>query len=609
MSVKESAPETTFGFGRLFGTYIPNLIDVRYDKSMEKDLNALYESYNDVLYIVKTLSETEYEGSQKLNQDIKDMQDWGWSIKSILEQIENYKGFNRLLNSNNEFKSSWKDVNAELKQSNDSFISFLINLNKAIPAVDGIKIDFAKDNFGVTPEKAEKVRTILSAMIANTYKDADEGFRVMLDNFSKTTIKVPIIPYFDNKNNLIISKNIDDFNSLIKSKIKNVDTGLLITPAPDNKQWGYSEINKYYEDEWKKVIESRKTLEAAVKKGNKEWEQKLEEIKTKEKNLKPIAELAGVDTSIKQNETKGKTALELAVERIKSDIDNIKELKKRYDELLKYSSDATAKEESLALFLGLDGRSSLPKEMQGGYTEEAYISYLENTKKELEKKFKGAKKGVEISKINAEIKKIDLEIRDVKVENIKRVSDKILQDVQDELNKTKARIDLFEDMFKTTGDYNLSKNLTDMIEGAGSMDMLGGFKDNLNKVIEGAFSSDKDIDILKNLKLDVNNASLLTDFDKIMKQLPEPAQKSFETILNNYKDTSKNIIKDVLSRVDNYKDAELQKVEITAKTRKQIEEIQKLSIAKEEKDRLISISKQGEREQIAKIELQQLFVS
>ena len=49
-----------------------------------------------------------------------------------------------------------------------------------------------------------------------------------------------------------------------------------------------------------------------------------------------------------------------------------------------------------------------------------------NIKKDLEKKFKGAKKGVEISKINAEIKKIDIEIRDVKVENLKRVSDKIL---------------------------------------------------------------------------------------------------------------------------------------------------------------------------------------
>ena len=41
-------------------------------------------------------------------------------------------------------------------------------------------------------------------------------------------------------------------------------------------------------------------------------------------------------------------------------------------------------------------------------------------------------------------------------------------------------------------------------------------KANLNKVIEGAFTSEKDIDIAKRLKLDLNNAAVFTDFDKIM---------------------------------------------------------------------------------------------
>lgn len=459
-----------------------------------------------------------------------------------------------------------------------------------------------------TKEGRDKFR----AYLEEVKKDSDNKYNAIANKWEKTIfLRLGLILPEQDK-----IEQVSEFIAKLNQQFDKSKIFFNFKNTPERLDWGIEESVKLLKEEIPKLENELKRAENALDQNgfvytfdnNREEDIKyISDLKKELEGLKQAdAYLGGDKEKPTKEKPKGKSALELAVERIKSDIDNIKELKKRYDELLKYSSDATAKEESLALFLGLDGRSSLPKEMQSGYTEEAYISYLENTKKELEKKFKGAKKGVEISKINAEIKKIDLEIRDVKVENIKRVSDKILQDVQDELNKAKARIDLFEDMFKTTGDYNLSKNLTDMIEGAGSMDMLGGFKDNLNKVIEGAFSSDKDIDILRNLKLDVNNASLLTDFDKIMKQLPEPAQKAFETILNNYKDTSKNIIKDVLSSVEKYKDAELQKVEITAKTRKHIEEIQKLSIAKEEKDRLISISKQGEREQIAKIELQQL---
>jgi len=545
---------------------------------------------------------------------------------------ESYKKILKLIDKR---KQDGINVTGMLKAENDITKAYLENnwkeIEKVVKATYGLNRsnevqEFIKDlatqqvalnNFYAKTTsafslKTQKEKEQLKIYFDETYRLGNETVKRFIE-----LTKNPIYIKYKMVEDTTESKKENRYIKELNQRLAKEGIWFEITNSPEREGWGFDDVADLLGKEIDKVESELNRAKKAFDEGNKIVSSPSGDKEIDEKYIKETqAMFDGMSKTMDlmqlerkkrvEKGPKGKSVLELAVERIKSDIDNIKELKKRYDELLKYSSDATAKEESLALFLGLDGRSSLPKEMQSGYTEEAYISYLENTKKELEKKFKGAKKGVEISKINAEIKKIDLEIRDVKVENIKRVSDKILQDVQDELNKAKARIDLFEDMFKTTGDYNLSKNLTDMIEGAGSMDMLGGFKDNLNKVIEGAFSSDKDIDILRNLKLDVNNASLLTDFDKIMKQLPEPAQKAFETILNNYKDTSKNIIKDVLSSVEKYKDAELQKVEITAKTRKHIEEIQKLSIAKEEKDRLISISKQGEREQIAKIELQQL---
>jgi len=90
-----------------------------------------------------------------------------------------------------------------------------------------------------------------------------------------------------------------------------------------------------------------------------------------------------------------------------------------------------------------------------------------------------------MDKTEKSVFQVGLRINDSEVKIFTDEMKKLLDNVANEFNTNKKRIDLFKTLFDTTGDFNLSKQIADSIEGAGTTDIETALNRAFKKSMEG----------------------------------------------------------------------------------------------------------------------------
>jgi len=486
-----------------------------------------------------------------------------------------------------------------------------IRYNKASLELDVFTKNIQKQ-FNLTTEKGV---TLFKAHMDNIKKTGSDTEKFLVNTFEKTIymkigLKLPEQDKIEQVSEFIAKLNQQFDKSKILFNFKN---------TPERLDWGIEESVKLLKEEIPKLEKELKRAKNALdQKGfvytlDKNREEDRKYISDLEKELEGMnqanAYLGGDKEKPTKEKPKGKSVLEIQAENIKNNIDLIKELQKRYEEYLKYSSKDKASKQATDLFKDVNGKSTLPLEFQSEYTEEQYSKFLIAQREALKNLYKKASRD-DKGKITNQIESVTTEINSVNVKNATQLSENILAQIQKELDKTKGRIDLYENIFDSTGNDKLAKSLAIGLEGEGGFDMIDSLKKALRASLDQYFDKTlpEDLEKYNKLSIDIDNASVFPDYEAISKELGggnEIWGKAFGEILERYKNLSKEIIQNALSGLDKYKEIELQKVDITRKAQKDIEAINIEAITDEQKTALINSVKAKGAEQQANLTLQQ----
>ena len=478
-----------------------------------------------------------------------------------------------------------------------------IRYNKASLELDVFTKNIQKQ-FNLTTEKGV---TLFKAHMDNIKKTGSDTEKFLVNTFEKTIYMKIGLKFTEDKDIKDIGS---EYRNRINEILKKFGVRGNTKTGKEEAIYGFygegtdtpEEIAKIAAE--KRDADKRRLSILSTSKGTLEEEKAIAEANAK--ISEEIANIVGAGDKDKAKPPKGKSAIEIQAENIKNSIDLIKELQKRYEEYLKYASKDKASKQATDLFKDVNGKSTLPLEFQSEYTEEQYSKFLIAQKEALKNLYNKASRD-DKGKITNQIESVTTEINSVTVKNATQVSENILAQLQKELDKTKGRIDLYQNIFDSTGNDKLAKSIAIEIEGEGGFDMIDSLKKALRVSLDQYFDKTIHADLEKynKLSIDLDNAKFFPEVEAISNKLGggnEIWGKAFGEILERYKNLSKEIIQNALSGLDKYKEIELQKVDITRKAQKDIEDINIVSIADEKK---VALIKAKVAEQQANLTLQQ----
>ena len=273
------------------------------------------------------------------------------------------------------------------------------------------------------------------------------------------------------------------------------------------------------------------------------------------------------------------------LERIKREIEMMEKAKETYDDLVEsgYSTvDAMIKTEKLY------------KGKIGDYTiADTYEDTIANFRKAIDKLKTRPKTGDDIFGI-------EQKILDTEKAQMKKTIDDYIENINKTFENNKNRINLFDTLFESTGDYGLASKIAQNLYGKGGVQIKTALREAVKQSLVGTEINMSDIVDTDN-EIDINKA-----FDAANKLTDSALQKSLLENLNAVREYKEKEIEEFYKGYEAFQDYEKRKSDVVMREMKYRYEVSNYSgLPDTEKSRLMSASEKREKEGIAKIDLEQ----
>lgn len=344
------------------------------------------------------------------------------------------------------------------------------------------------------------------------------------------------------------------------------------------------DVSTDLEKEWKKVKVDLDGLNAglddAKAKGGAFLDSWLKDLKTSEERfagLEFIKAFFGFNWGKKS--TSGR---DTRLSQLKSDISELTNAYKKFQELRKYKTEEGAIIDINTLFPQLKGE----------------VPSLDYVVSELEKRLDQVKADLKKSpksKTLLDMKRtLETEISNLKFDDLKDKLEKKLKKVSEEVKRSEAARNFYKDIFDLTGDETLATSL--------SVEVYGGigdeFKERLQQQLAALFEGVEVDDAMR-------NAIDTQDFDYIFANLPEGMEKVREELKKLREDNEKFSADQIKTWVNELKKAKTygdERVRIARTTQERIAEINRSNLPDEEKKSLIAQYVERESKEVAKLQ-------
>ena len=340
-------------------------------------------------------------------------------------------------------------------------------------------------------------------------------------------------------------------------------------------------------DLWKKTkkgIEEATTAVAAYKSLSLTLTDE-DDIKANDKNLKQAEKTLEFWKEVQKSYNfvfKSTSGRDTRLSQLKSDISELTNAYKTFQELRKYKTEEGAIIDINTLFPQLKGEvPSLD------YVVSELEKRLEQVKADLKKSPK--------SKTLLDMKRtLETEISNLRFDDLKDKLEKKLKKVSEEVKRSEAARNFYKDIFDLTGDETLATSL--------SVEVYGGigdeFKERLQQQLAALFEGVEVDDAMR-------NAIDTQDFDYIFANLPEGMEKVREELKKLREDNEKFSAEQIKTWVNELKKAKTygdERVRIARTTQERIAEINRSNLPDEEKKSLIAQYVERESKEIAKLQ-------
>lgn len=277
---------------------------------------------------------------------------------------------------------------------------------------------------------------------------------------------------------------------------------------------------------------------------------------------------------------------------LKSDISELTNAYKKFEELKKYKTEDEALIDINKLFPQLEGK----------------IPSLDNVVSELEKRLEQVKKDLARSpksKTLLDMKRaLETEISNLKFDDLKNEIKKKLERVSDDLKRSETARKFYEDILELTGDESLASSLQIDIYG----DIGKDFKDRLQEQLNGALEALK-ISRGGDVTDEIKDAFSNMDFAKILDiaDLPEEVEKVVRDAYDKMKEHNADWVKDLMKTYQKSKTYEERITDIQNREATKREQIaSNPNLSPELKQTYTDASIKKENEDIAKVQLEAL---
>ena len=229
----------------------------------------------------------------------------------------------------------------------------------------------------------------------------------------------------------------------------------------------------------------------------------------------------------------------------------------------------------------------------GDYTiADTYEKTLDNYRKAIGNLKKRPKTGDDIFGIEKKI-----------LETQKLQTKKAIDDYIENINKTfennRNRINLFDVLFESTGNYGLASMIAQDLYGKGGVQIKTALREAVKQSLVGTEINMSDI-VDANDEIDLNKA-----FEAANKLTGSALQKSLLENLNSVREYKEKEIEEFYKGYEAFQDYEKRKSDVVMKEMKYRYDVSNSTLPDSEKSRLIGVSEKREKEGVSKIDLEQ----
>lgn len=443
-----------------------------------------------------------------------------------------------------------------------------------IGEINGQKIDLTADKWGLTDANLNELKVNLQVYKEMWYRTADDIQKSVIDVLWGRSFMISNI--VDPKP--VLSKFADEYNNFVTSnKFKTIS---LITETGENitEESVIEKITSKLEE----MKSEREKINRQIKEGNKYNEKDLSTLNASIPEYQKVVDYWGAIDKQSKQASKQKP---VRVEQLEDEVSLLKEAYDKYQEYAKYVGSATSQKKVEEGFKGKFSDLSL------AFNDEDMMKQLDEALS-IFKKYgdKAAQEYFKTWNTRADIE-------------FKGISDKIqaeLKSMGDKIAQTEKANKFFEEMFNTTGDATLSKELALKITGFETGDISDKLSENLIKASKDLIGIE--VPIVAG-KIDIKAfRSALESIDK--KSVGLDRFKIVDDLFQSFLDAETESVKKLFSGLSKYEDYESKKKKIIAKGEDQIALARKLG-----RDELLSTIDTGTQKQLAELEFENFKTS
>ena len=534
------------------------------------DMNTAQSFNTDAVYAFQEQYKKFYYKTKEYNEGIQK------ALKgSATYYQENSKEYKKMIND-------IQDAKLRFKKEND------LSPNKVV----GYKFD--RENAKIEQEFLIKYlrETIKVSKIKMKKAVREQDFSniqsLILDNFGKGLAgKIQSLyadPFTDEINNYLSSNGVKDIRYQKKENQTPDDYEGIMEAQKNVAEKKLKELSRLD----KKIIAEKKGFIDAIgqwqKKGYEEekayWENEL-------KAPKLYAEKYGKDwftKAEKPTNTGSRDNTDYVLERYKREIEMMEKAKETYDDLVQSGyTAADAMSKTMKLYSNKIGDyvvADTPEKMVENYN--AAIKKLKTR-----------------PKTGDDIFSIEKNILDVNKNQLKKTIEEIIDQINKDFDNSKKRINIFDKLFETSGDYGLASNIAQDLYGKGGVQIKTALREAVKSSLEGTNIKMSDI-VDANDDIDLNKA-----FEAANKLKDNKFKASLLENLNAVREYKEKEIEEFYKGFEAFQSYEKRKSDVVMKEMKYRYDISKSTLPDSEKARLTSASENREKEGISKIDLEQ----
>lgn len=414
---------------------------------------------------------------------------------------------------------SFSDVLSDLEHESNNFNIIVNNTRFAIRNLykefENQTVDWDADNFGLSEKSANRLKSEVASYINLIFDGASDELKIveplfrkaLADTFSIAEIEIsfdqPILEL--NKWQAALTENGLYTNEQARGFIDIHDAG--------------RDLAKKYKELEDRLKRLKQQYEGANESGRKFIETLIEQDKATMGFIKTAQEVIGPSTD------KIKKVADTRQQELIAELNVIKEAENAYTSLRDAFTDAESASKTKSLY---DGLVAQFKKLSGakidlkfdGSDYERAVEYAIKNAKALGLKQKN------IIQLQAELSKRD-------VDRIKREIKDLIDGINRDIKNQQAANKLFEDLFSSSGDLNLAKNVTFAITGK----QIDNIRQQTVVAIERLLS-EYDLEIPINIHGDID----FSELEEIIKTLPKDIRTSVESMSESIKKIDSDVV-------------------------------------------------------------------